>query len=92
VQPDVLKMVALSVHTEAHYVPGMLGAGAAGYLDKSSAFSELVRAMRAVTDEALHISCGRRMVPYGGEGYRPWMNMPEGTPTAHAARSGHAGA
>jgi DNA-binding NarL/FixJ family response regulator len=51
-----LKVVALSVHTEAHYVRGMLSAGAAGYLDKSSAYSELVGAIRAVTEGKIYLS------------------------------------
>jgi DNA-binding NarL/FixJ family response regulator len=53
--PD-LKVLALSVHSEAPYVHGMLNAGAAGYVDKSSAYSELVRAIRIVSEDKIYLS------------------------------------
>lgn len=42
------KIVALSGYTDKHFVTEMLGAGATAYVAKSSAGSELVRAIRAV--------------------------------------------
>jgi two-component system NarL family response regulator len=55
--PD-LKVLALSVHTGPQYVRGMLRAGAAGYVDKSSAYSELVDAIRTVTQNRIYLSAG----------------------------------
>lgn len=53
--PEV-KVLALSVHNEPHYVREMLKAGAAGYVDKSSALEELVRAIRLVVQGKLYLS------------------------------------
>ena len=55
--PEV-KVLALSVHNEPHYVREMLRAGAAGYVDKSSALEELVRAIRLVMQGNLYLSPG----------------------------------
>lgn len=46
-QPDV-KIVALSAYADKRFVSEMLHAGAAAYVTKSSAATELVRAIRAV--------------------------------------------
>lgn len=51
-----LKVLALSVHSDRHHVREMLKAGAAGYVDKSSALSELVRAIRLVMQDKLYLS------------------------------------
>ncbi|OGV55134.1 MAG: hypothetical protein A2X49_15570 [Lentisphaerae bacterium GWF2_52_8] len=48
------KVLALSMHTEPHFVHDMLRAGASGYLPKDSAFDELAKAIRAI---------------HGGQGY-----------------------
>ena len=53
--PEV-RVLALSVHHDPHYVREMLKAGAAGYVDKSSALVELVRAIRLVMQEKLYLS------------------------------------
>lgn len=45
---DQLKIVALSAYTDKRFVSEMLRAGATAYVSKSSAGSELVRAIRAV--------------------------------------------
>ena len=45
--PDV-KVIALSMHADRRFVQQMLGAGAAGYVLKGSAFEELATAIRAV--------------------------------------------
>lgn len=42
-----LKVLALSGHTESHYVDAMLKAGASGYVSKLAVHSELVCAIRA---------------------------------------------
>jgi two-component system NarL family response regulator len=51
-----VKVIALSVHQEKHYVREMLKAGAAGYVDKASALNELVRAIRLVMQGKLYLS------------------------------------
>ena len=53
--PDV-RLIALSVHDEPQIVRDMLAAGASGYVLKSAALHELVRALRIVTQGALYIS------------------------------------
>jgi DNA-binding NarL/FixJ family response regulator len=53
--PDT-RVVALSIHSEGHYVGEMLKAGASGYLLKSCAFHELVQAIRAVADQQIYLS------------------------------------
>ena len=45
---DRMKIVALSAYTDKRFVTEMLRAGATAYVSKSSAGSELVRAIRAV--------------------------------------------
>ena len=42
------KILALSMHSERSYIANMLRAGASGYVLKDQAYSELVRAVRAV--------------------------------------------
>ena len=43
-----IKVIALSMHTDRHFVEGMLQAGASGYLLKDCGSSEFIRAIRAV--------------------------------------------
>lgn len=43
-----MKVIALSAYSDSRFVRGMLEAGAAGYLIKSAAGEELLRAIRAV--------------------------------------------
>ena len=50
------KIIALSMHTEGKYVRSMLDAGAAGYVTKETASSELLRAIRAVTRNRKYLS------------------------------------
>ncbi|MFT3931098.1 MAG: response regulator transcription factor [Spongiibacteraceae bacterium] len=45
--PDI-RILALSMHTEKYFVVEMLAAGADGYVSKTSASSELLKAIRAV--------------------------------------------
>ena len=42
------KVIALSMHTDRRFIVGMLRAGASGFLLKSSAFEELVQAIKTV--------------------------------------------
>jgi two-component system response regulator NreC len=43
-----VKVIALSMHSDKHFVEGMLRAGVAAYLLKESAFEELIKAIRIV--------------------------------------------
>jgi len=51
-----IKVIALSMHTDRHFVVGMLEAGAAGYLLKDCAFEELVSAIHTVLDNHTYLS------------------------------------
>lgn len=53
--PEV-KVIALSMHNEQRVVQEMLAAGAIGYVDKSSAYEELPRAVRAVMQGQIYLS------------------------------------
>ena len=51
-----IKVIALSMHPDQRRVAEMLAAGASGYLLKSSAFDELVQAIRAVVEHGNYFS------------------------------------
>jgi two-component system NarL family response regulator len=51
-----LKVLALSVHAEAHFVREMMKAGAAGYLVKGAALAELMHAIRVVAANGRYLS------------------------------------
>ena len=51
-----VKVIALSMYADKRYVVAMLKAGASGYLLKSSAVKELVRAIRTVCDQKKYLS------------------------------------
>jgi DNA-binding NarL/FixJ family response regulator len=53
--PEV-KVIALSMHTEATFVGRMLRAGAKGYVPKSSAYDELVTAVQTVLKGQVYVS------------------------------------
>lgn len=53
--PEV-KIIALSMHSDRHFVTGMLKAGARGYLLKDCAGSELIKAIREVLQDRYYIS------------------------------------
>jgi len=53
-----IKVLALSVRNDQRFVREMLKASAAGYVDKSSARSELVRAIRLVMEDKIYLSPG----------------------------------
>lgn len=57
ITPQV-KVIALSMHSDARYVSAMLQAGASGYLLKDSAFEELARALQTVTANRTYLSPG----------------------------------
>ncbi|MEI6564889.1 MAG: response regulator transcription factor [bacterium] len=51
-----VKILALSMHSDHHFVSEMLEAGASGYMLKDSAFSELVNAIRTILSGGLFVS------------------------------------
>lgn len=51
-----IKIVALSMNADRRYVVAMFKAGAVGYLVKSSASEELIRAVRAVDENLTYVS------------------------------------
>jgi DNA-binding NarL/FixJ family response regulator len=53
--PNV-KVVAVSMHADRHYVSGMLSAGASGYVLKDSAFTELKEAILTVMNGGRYLS------------------------------------
>ncbi len=53
--PDA-KVLALSMHSEQHYITEMLRAGAHGYLLKDSAVNELARAIKTVCRNTTYLS------------------------------------
>jgi DNA-binding NarL/FixJ family response regulator len=53
--PDI-KIIGLSMHSDALFVTEMLKNGAAGYLLKDCAFEELTRAIRTVIDNKTYLS------------------------------------
>jgi two-component system response regulator NreC len=53
-----IKIIALSMHADKHFVRGMMQAGASGYLLKHCASQELVQAIRAVQNQQMYLSPG----------------------------------
>ena len=53
---EKIKILALSMHSDHHFVTEMLEAGASGYMLKDSAFSELTTAIRTIMAGGLFIS------------------------------------
>ena len=51
-----VKIIALSMHSDAIYVTEMLKSGASGYLLKDCAFEELTRAIRTVAEGKTYLS------------------------------------
>ncbi len=51
-----MKVIALSMHADRHFVIEMFKAGAAGYLLKDCAFEELIHAVRAVISQRMYLS------------------------------------
>jgi DNA-binding NarL/FixJ family response regulator len=51
-----VRVIALSMHSERHYVLGMIEAGASGYVLKDCAFEELATAVRKVAEGNTYIS------------------------------------
>jgi len=50
------KVIALSMHSDRHFVESMLKVGVSGYLLKDCAFDELIRAIRAVMINQTYLS------------------------------------
>ena len=57
-QAPEVKVVALSIHSEPRVVRDMLAAGAAAYVLKSAALTELVAAIRSVMEGKVYVSPG----------------------------------
>src|SRR5262245_66245956 len=51
-----MKVIALSMHADRHFIMGVLEAGANGYLLKDSAFAELITAVTAVAKGKMYLS------------------------------------
>ena len=51
-----VRIVGLSMHSDRHYVLGMLEAGASGYLLKDCAFEELTKAIRQIAEGNTYLS------------------------------------
>jgi two-component system response regulator NreC len=51
-----IRIIALSVHSDKHFVTEMLKAGASGYVLKSSLFDEVLRAIQTVSDGDYYLS------------------------------------
>ena len=50
------KILALSMHSDHHFITGMLQAGASGYLLKDCAFNELTTAIRTIMNGGMYVS------------------------------------
>ncbi|MGI9286985.1 MAG: response regulator [Pseudomonadales bacterium] len=57
-QDSKIHVVALSMHSDRHFVAGMLQAGAAAYIRKESAFEEIAAAIRAVVRGEVYLGTG----------------------------------
>jgi two-component system response regulator NreC len=51
-----VKIIALSMHSDGHYVKELFKAGASGYLLKECAFEELANAIRTVAVDRIYLS------------------------------------
>ena len=56
VQSRDIKVIALSMHSDRHFVAEMFRAGASGYLLKDCAFEDLVHAIRRVVENQSYLS------------------------------------
>ena len=75
-----VKVIALTRHDDASFVRRLLEAGAAGYVRKQSASTELTRAIRAVAAGERYIDSAIRgplAVPPASESAAPAMNVAE---------------
>ena len=50
-----IRIIGMSVHAEASYVKGMLEAGARGYLTKTTAYAEVISAIKTVYEGEQYI-------------------------------------
>nr|MBC8262684.1 response regulator transcription factor [Anaerolineales bacterium] len=53
-----VKVIALSMYSDRHFVAGMLKAGASGYVLKECAFEQLAHAIQAVVAGQVYLSPG----------------------------------
>jgi two-component system response regulator NreC len=52
----IVKVLALSMHNDIHFVANMLSAGASGYVLKDCVFEELIHAIRIVAGQGTYLS------------------------------------
>jgi DNA-binding NarL/FixJ family response regulator len=84
VEAPLVKVIALSMHSDRRYVTAMLDAGASGYLLKSAASVELFNALTAVHRGATYLSLG---IPDGLRGVVGRRETPvPGSPRALSGR------
>ncbi|MBF0497822.1 MAG: response regulator transcription factor [Deltaproteobacteria bacterium] len=55
-ESSAIKVIALSMHSDARFVARMLAAGASGYLLKDTSFQELIVAIHQVVQGRIHLS------------------------------------
>jgi len=72
------RVIALSTHTDRRYVLGMLEVGAAGYISKVSAYSELRKAIRTVASGRTYLSpqIAEQVAASGAASRRPAAKSP----------------
>jgi two-component system response regulator NreC len=66
------RVIALSMHSEIHYVKNMVEAGALGYLQKNSAFRELEDAVREVSGGKYYF--GRHVLSAVAQNFKSVLN------------------
>jgi two-component system NarL family response regulator len=74
-----VKVIALSAHTDREYVVGMLQAGAEGFIVKSSAGEELIKAIRTVHANGTYLSpqvAGELVKQFGPDATKPVVLHP----------------
>ncbi|MDX2052235.1 MAG: response regulator transcription factor [Polyangiaceae bacterium] len=75
-------VLALSTHSEKHFVTGMLAAGALGYVTKDSAFEDLANAVRSVAEGRVYTS--QTITDVVMREYTGKQQRPQETPTLSA--------
>lgn len=75
-----IRVVALSTHSDRHFVTGMLSAGASGYVLKSEALEDLVGAIRSVRGGRVYTS--PKITDVVMQDYVAKLNRPPGEETA----------
>jgi DNA-binding NarL/FixJ family response regulator len=76
-----IKIIALSVHFDKHFINEMLKAGASGYVLKSSLFDEVLRALRTVKEGEHYLS--PRITEVVLDDYIPYITNIDKSAKAH---------